>query len=289
MRQAPLPVARPDGHPLATAPPLTLWCDGAHDVLENMRRDEALLAAAEAGAPPVLRLFRFLPPGITLGRNQEPSRELDLERCAAAGVAWSVRPTGGRAIFHDQEWTYSLAAPRDHPDWGGGMAAAYARTSELITRSLVRLGVPAHLAARHGAGSIPDPTAGTGGREHPATPCFASTARHEVVLGTGKLVGSAQRRTAAGLLQQGSVLLGPGHLRLADYLALRPEARARVRDALRLATSTAAPWLGSDPPLERWADALAAELGPRSSRVEAAAGAFLLTPSASGSYTAPVA
>ncbi|HKQ56513.1 MAG TPA: octanoyltransferase, partial [Candidatus Eisenbacteria bacterium] len=94
-----------------------------------MARDTALLAAAEAGAPPVLRLFAFTPPGITLGVSQDPARELDLARCAHEGVAWAVRPTGGRAIFHDQEWTYSLAASRDDPEWGGSLAETYARAS----------------------------------------------------------------------------------------------------------------------------------------------------------------
>ena len=104
----------------------------------------------------------------------------------------------------------------------------------------------------------------------------------------GKLVGSAQRRTARAYLQQGSVLLGEGHLRIADYLALGADTRERVRDALRIAAGSAAPWLGSSPPLERFADALQAELGPRSTRVDGASGAFLLTVSGTGSYTAPV-
>ena len=69
---------------------MILWCDGVHDAAENMRRDAALLAAAEAGADPVLRLFGFDPPGITLGRNQDPSRELDLARCAADRVRGSA-------------------------------------------------------------------------------------------------------------------------------------------------------------------------------------------------------
>src|SRR5436853_3259927 len=96
---------------------MLLWCDGGHDPAENMRRDAALLAAAEAdaGAPPVLRLFHFVPPGITLGRSQDPARTLDLERCRRDGVPWAVRPTGGRAVFHDAEWTYAFAAPLAHP------------------------------------------------------------------------------------------------------------------------------------------------------------------------------
>jgi lipoate-protein ligase A len=117
---------------------MILWCDGAYDPAENMRRDLRLLAAAEAGAPPVLRLFRFAPHGITLGHAQDPARELDLERLAADGVPWASRPTGGRAIFHAEEWTYSLASPIADPDWGGSLATAYERASRLLLRSLVR-------------------------------------------------------------------------------------------------------------------------------------------------------
>ena len=248
-----------------------------------MRRDGALLAAAEGGAPPVLRAFAFSPPGITLGMNQVPARELDLGRCAADGVGWALRPTGGRAIFHAQEWTYALAVPRDHPVWGGSSEDAYGRASALVLRALVRLGVPATQVPRRGG------DAGTpGGRGSTAAPCFASTARHELVVGECKLVGSAQRRTARAYLQQGSILLGDGHLRIADYLSLAADARERVREALRRAAGTAAPWLGSTPPLERFADALQAEIGPRSTRVDGASGAFLLTVSGTGSYTAPV-
>lgn len=260
---------------------MILWCDGAHAARENMRRDAALLAAAEAGAEPVLRLFAFAPPGITLGMSQDPARELDLGRCAADGVEWVARPTGGRAIFHAEEWTYSLAAPRHHPDWNGSLAEAYARASGLIVRSLVRLGVPAELAA---AREPRAETATAGGGAAP--PCFASTARHEIVLGGRKLVGSAQRRTARGLLQQGSVLLGSGHLRIADYLSGDPALRERVRDGLRAATATAAPWLGKTPPLERWADALRAELGAGTRVVSGAEAAIRLTVPASHSYTA---
>ncbi|MGH2668984.1 MAG: lipoate--protein ligase family protein, partial [Candidatus Eiseniibacteriota bacterium] len=125
---------------------MILWCDGTHDAAENMRRDAVLLGAAERGAEPVLRVFGFSPPGITLGRNQTPARELDLARCAAAGVVWAVRPTGGRAILHAEEWTYGLAAPVDDPLWGGGASATYARASTLVLRALVRLGVPAEFA-----------------------------------------------------------------------------------------------------------------------------------------------
>jgi len=260
---------------------MILWVDGAHDPRENMRRDERLLAAAESGglAEPVLRLFQFAPPGITLGRAQDPARVLDLARCERDHVPWAVRPTGGRAIFHDQEWTYSFAAALAHPDAAGSIADTYARLSTLIASSLVRLGVPAMLApgargARAEAGGL-------------SAPCFTSTARHEIVLEGRKLVGSAQRRTARALLQQGSLLLGAGHQRLADYLAAAEDAREPIRHALCASAAHAGTLLGSDAPLGRWADALIPELSPGTRRIEGDEGLALLAPPAPAAFLCP--
>jgi lipoate-protein ligase A len=242
---------------------MILWCDGGHDPAENMRRDVALLEAAATGAETVLRLFTFVPPGITLGRAQDPARELDLDRCRVAGLQWAVRPTGGRAIYHDEDWTYSLAAGLADPSWGGGLEAAYGKTSRLLVASLTRLGVPVALTPGAARGDLAPRSAGGA-----AAPCFASTARHEIVLEGRKLVGSAQRRTARALLQQGSVLLGPAHLRLADFLAIPEQARSRVRAGLERASAHAGGWLGPLPTLACWAEALQAELPRDTHRVD---------------------
>lgn len=302
---------------------MILWCDGAHAPDENMRRDEALLAALEGahgegapgsghGAPSreeahpetVLRLFRFAPHGITLGRAQQPSQALDLERCRADGVPWAVRPTGGRAIFHAEEWTYALAASIADPEWGGSLSEAYERAATLILRSLLRLGVPAAFAARGarrlqrsegglravlapGEEAQSDESPGEeraspgadalGARDPAGAACFAATARHEIVLGGRKLAGCAQRRGARALLQQGSVLLGPGHQRLADYLRIPDAERSAARGALASSATHAGGRLGTTPPLERWADALMAELPAGARRYDGPAGASLLT------------
>jgi lipoate-protein ligase A len=252
---------------------MILWNDGAHGVAENMRRDSDLLAAAERdpGWRPVLRLFRFDPPGITLGRSQHPERVLDLERCARDAVAFAVRPTGGRAIFHAEEWTYSLTARLDDPRFGGSLAAAYGAASTLIAGSLRRLGIAADLTPGRRT------TSGQGAMG--SAPCFASTAAHEIVLEGRKLAGSAQRRTATALLQQGSILLGPGHLRLADYLALPDPQREAARVRLERASTWAAP--PGNATREAWADSLAAELGSAAFRLTG--DAALLTLLESGS------
>ncbi len=243
---------------------MILWLDGAHAPPENMRRDAALLAAAaDPDFEPVLRLFGFAPAGITLGRTEEPARTLDLARCERDGVPWAVRPTGGRAVFHAEEWTYSFAAPLAHPDASGSVAGAWERLSAILVRSLERLGVPAALAPGGRA---------TGVRPGRSPGCFATTARHEVVLEGRKLIGSAQRRTAHALLQQGSLLLGPGHVRLADYLAVPEVERARVREALRDSAAHAGGILGPAAPLERWAAALLEVLPPGTRRVAGGGG-----------------
>lgn len=236
---------------------LVLWHDGAHDAPENMARDEALLARAAARTLPgtVLRLFTFAPPGITLGRGQDPAHELDLARLAADGVRWARRPTGGRAIWHEDEWTFSLTTTLSASGWAATPAAAYERTGRLLAAAFATLGVPATLA--------PGKPAGPGGpraRSGPAPPCFASTARHELVLEGRKLAGIAQRVVRGALLQQGSLLLGDAHTRLADYVAPGGPERGLLREEWRRAAATAGGRLGADRSLGRLAEALAARL-----------------------------
>ena len=257
---------------------MLLWCDGPHDPAENMRRDMILLGEAEQGAPATLRLFAFQPHGITLGASQTPEKVLDLERCERDGVPWAVRPTGGRAIFHAEEWTYSLACAIDDPAWGGSLAVAYARVTALLVQTLRRLGVPAEAGPRPGARD-------DGTRRDPVAPCFMSTARHEVTVGGRKLVGSAQRRTAHGLLQQGSVLLGDSHSRLADYLRIDDGRREAIRDGLARASTHAGRWIEPEASLERWAAAWREVLGPRVRTIDAADVPHRLTLAESRSYT----
>jgi hypothetical protein len=139
--------------------------------------------------------------------------------------------------------------------------------------------VPAAFAPARGASVRPRRGGGV------APPCFASVSRHEIVIGERKLVGSAQRRTARGLLQQGSVLLGAGHLRLAAYLRVPSTEREAVRATLASASAHAGPWIPGGAPLELWAEALAAVM-PGARRVDGAEGSFLLTPGKPGFYTA---
>jgi len=231
---------------------MILWLDGAHDAPTNMARDAELLdrAASRGLRETVLRLFTFSPPGITLGRAQDPGRELDLAALAREGIRWAVRPTGGRAIWHEEEWTFSLVTRLEPGGWAGSSDAAYERTGRLLAQALQGLGVPATLApgSARGPGA---PREKTGA----APPCFASTARHELVLEGRKLAGIAQRFSHGALLQQGSLLLGDAHERLVEFVPATD--RERLRRELREAAAVAGRWLGADRSLARLADALA--------------------------------
>ena len=235
-----------------------------------MRRDHQRWLRAERGGEafePLMRLFRFQPHGITLGHAQRPEEELDLALCRAHGVSWAVRPTGGRAIFHAEEWTYSIVARLDDPEWGGSQRETFERIGRLLRDSLTALGVVCELARATGAGPGPR------GAGHAAPPCFASTTRLELTRGGRKLVGSAQRRGARAYIQQGSVLLSDGHLRLADYLRLPEVSRDGTRAALAEASAHAGDLILPGEPLATWADAIGRVLAGhvrRAARVDAA-------------------
>ena len=184
-----------------------------------MARDEARLAA---GAAPSLLWYAWERPTITIGRLQDAARALDLARCAQDGVPVVRRPTGGRAVFHVDEWTYGAVVPLDHPELGGRLAdscrALVARIEQALTRAY---GIVFDAApARTDRG--------------PAGACFARSFGYEAVVGGRKLMGSAQRRSGGALLQQGSLLVGPGHERLGRYLRGGDPENALARGAVTL-------------------------------------------------------
>ncbi|MBN1928109.1 MAG: lipoate--protein ligase family protein [Chlorobiaceae bacterium] len=152
------------------------------------------------------RFYSWSPPAISLGCNQNPS-EIDHARCRAEGVDVVVRPTGGRAVFHADELTYSFFAVTDLPN-----EAIYRMVHETIARALAGVGVTAEFCR-----SQPD------FRARYATPesvsCFTASARYELQAGGRKLVGSAQRRQGKVLLQHGSLPLSWRHRQISRYLA----------------------------------------------------------------------
>ena len=183
--------------------------DGPLHGAANMARDHALAELVGHGEA-VLRLYRWSPATLSLGRN-EPFGEIHRRLLASRPDVGVVRrPTGGRAVLHDHELTYGVAAPVSA---FGGLRAAYRSINRALVEGLGRLGVAARLA---GPGALPS---GAG-------VCFADSAEGEVVAGGRKLVGSAQRRIGGAFLQHGSLLLDDDQGALLASAAEDPGAEA---------------------------------------------------------------
>lgn len=159
----------------------------------NMAVDAALMESVRGGAPPSLRFYRWDPPCLSLGRNQPASGRYDLDALRERGIEVVRRPTGGRAVLHDRELTYSVVVAEGAL---GGPRDAYALVNRALLAGLRRLGVAARLQPRGGRAAAPS-----------LSPCFKEPAEGEVTAGGRKLVGSAQWRERGVVLQHGSLLL----------------------------------------------------------------------------------
>ncbi len=225
-----------------------LIVDGAASGARNMAVDEALAEAVEAGAsPPVLRLYRWSPPCLSLGASQ-PYEAADAGFCARRGADVVRRPTGGRAVLHQHELTYLVAAPLGGAPLGRELQGAYAAICRALVAGLARLGVEARLAGGVAGQELIRPTQ--------PIPCFIGPAPGEIVVGGRKLVGSAMRRLGArSILQHGSILLDwDGELQ-AGCLGLPGDGE------LRAAVVTLHELLGAVPPGEVLTTALVAGFG----------------------------
>jgi lipoate-protein ligase A len=171
-----------------------------------MAIDQALLDRAEAGER-WLRLYRWDPWCLSFGRHEPAVRRYDAGRIAALGLSVVRRPTGGRAVWHARELTYAVAA---RSEGFGSLRAAYLEIHAMLRDALRSLGAAADLAPPRPAAAID------------AGACFAAPAGGEVMVGGRKVVGSAQLRQGAALLQHGSVLLEDDQTMVASVTVGRP-------------------------------------------------------------------
>ncbi len=160
----------------------------------NMALDVALLHDAAATGRSFLRLYRWSPSCLSFGRNEPALVRYDRVEIERRG--WDVvrRPTGGRAVWHEDELTYAVAAPIAA---FGSLHASYCAIHERLAAALWTLGVPTRLAPSGGR------PVGLG-----AGACFASPVGGEITVHGRKVVGSAQVRLGSAFLQHGSILLG---------------------------------------------------------------------------------
>jgi lipoate-protein ligase A len=186
-----------------------------------MATDEALLDGVGAGASPALRLYRWAPPAVSLGRFQ-PRDDVDLDACSRLGVEVVRRPTGGQGLLHGADLTYAVAMPRP-AGAAGGVDAVYSLLAGALIAGLARLGVDAAIA-RHDGPSGPV--------------CFAGQQGADLRVEERKLCGSAQVRRDGAVLQHGSILLTRLAFDETDVLRPRPGSAAVTTEQLRAATVT---------------------------------------------------
>ena len=209
----------------------------------NMALDQAIAEACAAGESlPTLRFYRWEPPAVSLGRHQ-PVQDVAGDALAARGYELVRRPTGGRAILHIDELTYSVAAPAGEPRVAGGVMDAYLRLSTALLAGLRNLGLADVDKAPGTVRTGPDVSAA----------CFEVPSAYEITVGTRKLMGSAQSRRAGYVLQHGSLPLTGDIARLVDVLALPPDDAATLRAELAARACTLAQALDvpdTDPALD---------------------------------------
>ena len=175
-----------------------LVLDTALDGHENMAIDAVLLDEIEKSPEPrtTLRFYTWSRPTLSLGRNQKIEKAADISYCRNNNIDVVHRPTGGRAVLHDDELTYAIVS-NDTSFFGDTIYANYKRVSEALCTGFNLLGVPAVLAPDTvKPGELPDGV---------DPPCFLSPSRYELMVNGRKIVGSAQRRLRQSFLQHGSM------------------------------------------------------------------------------------
>ncbi len=193
--------------------------DGACDGAFNMAADAFLATAAGNSGLPVLRLYRWRVPTLSLGYHQEIGGKV-LDKCAGMDVPVVRRPTGGRAVLHDNELTYCWVLPASHPAFSRHRDDLLKSVAEVFVCAARSLHLDAELVRVTGADfNLPSGT-------RKASPlCFDAVSRWEVRLNGRKWIGSAQRFSTAGLLQHGSILLGASSLDAGELFGVRCASR----------------------------------------------------------------
>lgn len=183
---------------------------------ENMAIDEALFRCFDpASSRPVLRLYGWQPPALSLGRFQKAGDDLDLDRCRADNLMVVRRITGGGAIYHSDELTYSLVCgPSQIP-----AATSVKESFRVLTSFLLGLYRALGLQAAYAADLAP---AGT--RLGERTPlCFAGKESYDILVNGRKLGGNAQRRSREIIFQHGSIPLQNRVQQGLGYLRTKPQ------------------------------------------------------------------
>ncbi len=188
-----------------------------------MAVDEAILEAIGTNQSlPTLRLYAWDPACLSIGYAQ-PSADIDLSRLTSHGWEWVRRPTGGRAILHTDELTYSVIAPPGEPRVAGSVIQSYQRLSSALLAALRSLNISAESHPISSPGNPPE--------NGPV--CFEVPSNYEILAAGRKLIGSAQARRKEGVLQHGTLPLY-GDLKRITQVLMFPDDQKRIEAGERL-------------------------------------------------------
>lgn len=224
---------------------LRVILDGPLSGAVNMARDRELLERGHPGDATVLRIYKWQPYAVSYGFHQKLT-DFDLEAIARLGFDVVQRPTGGRAILHAEELTYSVVGASPSPLFGDNLHACYERINDALVAFLRELGYAAEISGGEERGQMRQAV------------CFKSAGQHEIRVRGRKIIGSAQRRTGGAFLQHGSILTGPAHAGLLE--CLRPERRGSLSREQLLEVTTDLGRLRGAPLSEAELESLAEDL-----------------------------
>lgn len=201
--------------------------DSPRPGFENMAIDEMMVESLLSHlSVPTFRFYSWNPFCLSLGFHQSAD-DVNSDRLAADGIDLVRRPTGGRAVFHSGELTYSIVMPNN------GLAPSYwyQKVHEAFYAVLLSYGLPvAFHTENDNFKAIYD--------DVESAPCFISSAKSELLLNGKKFIGSAQRSFGSVTLQHGSILLDRQHLKITDYLNYSSD-RIKEKTAQYLETKSA--------------------------------------------------
>lgn len=168
---------------------------------KNMAIDRAVLVASSEGkVPPTVRFYTWSPPAISIGYFQGISEEIDLEKCKELGVDYVRRITGGGAVFHEDELTYSIVVPEDHPQIPKNIMESYGRICGAVMKGLKNQGIDSVYAPIN-----------------------------DIISGGRKISGNAQTRKLKTVLQHGTVILDVDVEKMFSILRVSDE---KIRDKM---------------------------------------------------------
>lgn len=232
----------------------------------NMAVDESILEHSHRGeAQPTLRLYAWEPACLSLGHAQS-FKDVDAERLKSHG--WEVvrRVTGGRAILHTDELTYSVTGSAEEPVLAGGVLESYNRLAQALLFAIRDLGLPVEIKEHA-------PSTGDIATQNLNPVCFEVPSTYEITVGGKKLIGSAQARKKEGVLQHGSLPLKGDLTRICNALVFKDEtSRKQAAERLLTRATTVESTLGVEADWETAAQAFVrgfeAQLGIRFQRSE---------------------